>query len=71
MSDELIFEELPPKASGRPVRPGPVWIDALRARPGEWARVPLRNASSASKYRKLHRVKLLRRTVDGEKRIYG
>lgn len=66
MSDELIFEPLPPKRSARRA----AWNNALRERPGEWARLPIKNNGNMQHYRD-QGIEIVRRTVDGEKRFYG
>ena len=72
MDGELIFEELPPKAIG-PNRqyPEPSWRQALRDRPGEWARIPIRYTGTSGATRAMPGFEFVARTVDGEKRVYG
>lgn len=61
---EVIFEPLPP--DGR----GGGWMDELRARPGEWARVPV-NMRTNRRFYEARGFEVASRTVDGVSRSYA
>lgn len=68
-TDDVIFEPLPEYEVGRPIGRWTVrWADQLRARPGEWARLPLSRKRHSGK---LDGIEQTERRVNGELRVYG
>jgi hypothetical protein len=70
MADEIVFEDPPVSTMGRYGEPA--WRKVLRARPGEWARLPLSGTNSTN-YNARYRgeFEFTSRTVDGEHVLWG
>ena len=73
MTDAVIFDPLPPrKANGAGLSPQRLaQFAALKARPGEWARIPEKTGQGLTRTFKRHGFETTTRTMDGSQTLWA